>query len=584
SSTARMAPKKSKTLKRKVEDRDDLAVYIAYRRKRENEDGRSRKGRLIAETAETVWNRLSAEHQTLEANRIRAAIAEGKRLADLELVQYPEVNDAANSTEQRTDDEAALARADHTPPAVPEVPGGIENGSAGNDQSHNPTVSQSFDAGQPPVAQDTRALVTNALSDETQEAQQLRTPLTFISSKDRWSDIAKDNAVTTNKPGDAGKEPRRTVAAANPPFSDGRTWVGQRHLGGGGYGTAHAYFALDNKDEKISARIVVKDSWITTSHWNSFWFWHKDPENPDERIPVEVQAMLNTKDKTGSDGVVRHLFHEVYRERMAYRVIMGYCGHGNLYESICHYLDSKGRSKGTPPEPFVWAVFDALADVCLLLELGSTDEATAIEDWKQIVHRDFKTENVFLDSPSDKEFVMYPRPVLGDFGLCILTDAENDRQNPLAYSDAQGTEGWQAPEQLPFMSTTTFEPRRVGKLLSWTNVWAVGAVVARLMDRVVDPKTPKYSKGKDSKFEWLKKSTREKYSQELQNLMKRCVEYEPGERITVRELKREILKYTSGGVEDHAKGYRNSASDEYPPEDMLIYGSDNYAIGMSLPQ
>ncbi|EME83453.1 uncharacterized protein MYCFIDRAFT_196727 [Pseudocercospora fijiensis CIRAD86] len=575
-----MAPQKRK---RKFEDFDDQNVYIEYRKKRQGVDGRSRDGKKVISAATRTWEGLSAEQRSTEANRIRAAVAEGKKLADIEDVEFSNADGAASPTGKRTDDGAALESTDEMLQAVPAVPGGIENGSAGNNQPSDPTVSQSFDTSQPPIAQNTTAIVNNAVSGETQEAQQLRAPLTFISLKNRWTDIAKDDAVTTNKPGNAGKEPRRKVAAANPPVSDDRTWVGQRYLGGGGYGTAHAYFALDNNGN-IMARIVVKDSWITSSHWSSFWFWHKDPENSDDRIPVEVQAMLNMKDKAGSDGVVQHLFHEVYRERMAYRVIMSYCGHGNLFESTCHYADSKIKPKPFPPEPFVWAVFDALADVCLLLEFGSTDEAKAVENWKQIVHRDFKTENVFLDSPSDKAFVMYPKPVLGDFGLCILTHAENDRENPLSYSDAQGTEGWQAPEQLPMMSTTTFEPRRVGKLLSWTNVWAAGAIVARLMDRVKDPSTPKYTKGKDSQFEWLKKATRDHYSQELQNLMKRCVAYEPGERITARELKKEILKYTSGGEEDRAKEYRNTSPGTFPTEDQLMYEKDQYAIGLSLPK
>jgi len=72
------------------------------------------------------------------------------------------------------------------------------------------------------------------------------------------------------------------------------------------------------------------------------------------------------------------------------------------------------------PEPFLWYVFECLCIVGLLLERGAM-ERNPIRDWKTIVHRDVRTQNVFLAMPDEHRFCLYPTPKVGDFGLAQRT-------------------------------------------------------------------------------------------------------------------------------------------------------------------
>lgn len=92
---------------------------------------------------------------------------------------------------------------------------------------------------------------------------------------------------------------------------------------------------------------------------------------------------------------------------------------------------------------------------------------------EQIVHRDIKPENVYLTSPNNQgegPYPDYPRPILGDFGLGILT-SHNDPLNPLTYNGREGTPGYMPPEMFPMHDSDTWQVDPVGELNSATNVW-----------------------------------------------------------------------------------------------------------------
>jgi len=48
------------------------------------------------------------------------------------------------------------------------------------------------------------------------------------------------------------------------------------------------------------------------------------------------------------------------------------------------------------PEEYVWYVIRALAEACMVLRNGTTDDQ-AIEGWRPITHLDFQLTNVLLD-------------------------------------------------------------------------------------------------------------------------------------------------------------------------------------------
>lgn len=186
---------------------------------------------------------------------------------------------------------------------------------------------------------------------------------------------------------------RRDDAAGRTPDWKEKHWISRGHIGAGTYGVAHLYVELDDH-EKIRSRIVVKDSWATPQLWSNIGFWHGDPRKKESRVPAEIKAMQNMLDRPGSDKVVRYLTHTMFDERMSFRIIMSYCGHGSLHDIVDDYQTKKQEI----PEPALWRIFEALAEACLLMECGTTDtDAEADEDWEQIVHRG----TVFMKAKSD---------------------------------------------------------------------------------------------------------------------------------------------------------------------------------------
>ena len=64
-------------------------------------------------------------------------------------------------------------------------------------------------------------------------------------------------------------------------------------------------------------------------------------------------------------------------------------------------------------EPFLWRVAEVIATVGLAMERGHIDAENDVPapGWKQIVHRDIKPDNIFLDDLQIKKLAI---------GECIL--------------------------------------------------------------------------------------------------------------------------------------------------------------------
>lgn len=88
-------------------------------------------------------------------------------------------------------------------------------------------------------------------------------------------------------------------------------------------------------------------------------------------------------------------------------------------------------------------------------------------------------------------------------------------------------------------------------------------------------------------FEWESDDVKHTYSKPLRKLMRKCVEWDPHDRIKATELKRKILKHTGGrpGTVDQAQGMRTvwpsaqSQAGLAMPEHLLK--RDDYALDLS---
>ena len=260
---------------------------------------------------------------------------------------------------------------------------------------------------------------------------------------------------------------------------------------------------------------------------------------------------------------------------------MEYCPHSNLQTIVEMTLRASEQNGYVFPEPALWSIFDDLVDACLLLQYGGTKEEDAKQDWKPIVHRDMKLDNVLLDIPSARDdFPSYPTAKLTDFGEAIMTN-DDDPNNPMAYNNVAGADDWRAPEQMLYVNANTYQVLKAEKLGEKTNVWGLGAIMIRLMNLGRLPGEPDFEDGKPGQLE-----VKEEWngSAALVDIVERCARFDLKDRPRLRELKSEILGHTSGSEIDLARGKRTQWIAEDEEEDLVLrYPQPEYVMNMVLP-
>lgn len=157
-----------------------------------------------------------------------------------------------------------------------------------------------------------------------------------------------------------------------------------------------------------------------------------------------------------------------------HRLYLEYAPHGDLDTVVDAHM-----GQGTKvPEAFAWLLFQALIESALILKKGVLHGA-APDDWRQIVHRDWKLGNVVLGLKADDHFPQYPRPRVSDFGFAIFT-GEDDPLNPNFWV-GDGTNGWYPPEGMKYIDSETGKVVDNWKMLSACNVWGIGIVMYGIM-------------------------------------------------------------------------------------------------------
>ena len=122
--------------------------------------------------------------------------------------------------------------------------------------------------------------------------------------------------------------------------------------------------------------------------------------------PLEVEAMYRLRNLGCNDSFVQLRNWRPFRRPTGnepgapglnpyyrrYRLYMEYCGHGDLHGIEERYRT--GAADEPMPEPFLWALFESLAAVGNLMWRGDVDGQR--EEWREIMHGDLKSSNVFL--------------------------------------------------------------------------------------------------------------------------------------------------------------------------------------------
>ncbi|KAI4266139.1 MAG: hypothetical protein L6R38_008928 [Xanthoria sp. 2 TBL-2021] len=225
----------------------------------------------------------------------------------------------------------------------------------------------------------------------------------------------------------------------------------------------------------------------------------------DSSYPLEVELMRAMKNK---NNIVQIRGYRRYLEMEVHRIYMEYCSSGDLSGLITQYRSRRQYM----PEAFICHVFLHLARACQSLtephSPRNDPEKYKDKSKNEIAHRDIKPRNVFigdLDNGHDETGIPYPEIKLGDFGMGIFT-GKDDYENPGVYRGG-GTEGYKSLEMENFDRIDLHEKfkdwphierakRRFercdyaldgilklhpSKILSWTNIWGVGAVMFDIM-------------------------------------------------------------------------------------------------------
>ncbi len=154
-------------------------------------------------------------------------------------------------------------------------------------------------------------------------------------------------------------------------------------------------------------------------------------------------------------------------------LFMEYCDLGDLHDLIDKYV-MRGLVKRVP-EAFAWQVFLQMIQALCYIHQGlegweainraaANGDTAGVNGWTQVIHRDIKPGNIFLQAPRSHYHSSnaYPICKLGDFGLAI--DEHHPRFRPAR--EHTGTPGWLPPEYPNFGQRG--------------DIWVLGAVVQTL--------------------------------------------------------------------------------------------------------
>jgi len=347
----------------------------------------------------------------------------------------------------------------------------------------------------------------------------------------------------------------------------------------------------------ILQRMVVKTVLMPHSAWIQARQWHVDERDPIKKEHMEIEVMEAIANVEGTHKCVRLRHFTTHDSKFMYCLYTGYHPRGDLSDLTKH----TSRYQGTEnfiPEPVLWKWLEDLTEASLLLSKGAAPPSDAVEGWKKIVHCDFKPANVFLDNPDAELWRSYPQAVVGDFGLAVFTD-EHDPFNPTWYNAyGIGTAGWRPPEQMMMVHSESQGLADTGKFGDASNVWGIGAIIMRLMNREMNPMQPRYDA--DVKIRMVPQlfdSAREVYSKYLCDLVDECVRFRTYYRTELPDLWEKIARYTGkanveydpeidGDDEEFVEALKQNILEQKYGEGndacRLVYAKEKYRIGMAI--
>ncbi|CAK3948087.1 Serine threonine dual specificity kinase, catalytic domain [Lecanosticta acicola] len=311
-------------------------------------------------------------------------------------------------------------------------------------------------------------------------------------------------------------------------------WQGVRPLGVGGQGSTGLFIRVD-QNNNVRERLVVKESvvmspgaWYFPLSWAPRTYHrlgYRDYHAAIDFSEASETYIHRILSNTQSQWIVEYRLADVWRR----------------YQGINWLV----------PEAFIWYCALSLAKAAQIMEHGSEDDGP--NNWREVIHRDIKPDNIFLSDPAAEgtEWRLYPGVKLGDFGHAVETTAnEPSIYNPRLYRAPSGTPGYVSPEQRPLWferGTRNFydEPR----LSSKSNVYQIGMTLLTLVHRAYpEAERPRYEQELgaeelliDLQNHGMHTQQIPGYSSDLMDLIEECTATDPDERPSPRFLQ-EIIE------------------------------------------
>ena len=232
-----------------------------------------------------------------------------------------------------------------------------------------------------------------------------------------------------------------------------------------------------------------------------------------DEIPEEVKILRDFL--PDHDNVVKLLDYSVGPDLVT--LFTPYYYGGDLFTLIQQYAIAAKKV----PELMIWQAFRQMSEALAFLHYGYiASSGRARSQWRPVVHRDVKPENILLRSPINPRGTgQQPQFVLADFGLAT-TDIGN--------KDVVGTPEFQPPEG-PQATTEA-------------DVWGLGAVIHAMAHENKGPIAPKPRYCLADRDRWardpyskLPRSLSSKYSMQLEAFMMKC--FEPKAEARIQSLR-----------------------------------------------
>ncbi|EME86459.1 uncharacterized protein MYCFIDRAFT_210503 [Pseudocercospora fijiensis CIRAD86] len=246
------------------------------------------------------------------------------------------------------------------------------------------------------------------------------------------------------------------------------------------------------------------------------------------------------------------------------------------------------------PERALWSLFECLASALCFMRQGALTEDKSPADHRNVLHKDLKPQNIFRSTHTASDWPDIPIAKVGDFGCSVWLDHKDanqmlgtpgwfapeshtySRKNFRVRSEMYDHEGWN-PDQYKFPITNASDVWSVGRIMRYAMLQEEDELMAGVLFETESAQL-KFAPGQSSHGAVLKPAkAREHFPEKMCELVERCLNQFPQDRIGVNELWAEVQEVVTSSIDEDGSTLKTSKGTE---EEVWIEQVDKY-LGMA---